>query len=142
MGLCSLHLREFMFVFSEVVNCQKLLVLEWDFVPTYSSLGFLSVLNLHRPRACYHILCEVICTLALLGLLDIDSLEPFITFGSYDLSVSTFPSIPESWEKSFDKDWMLHWMLSMSTHCRILGPYVNCYLPQEASLNVGWAIQW
>lgn len=142
MGLCSLHWREFTFVFPEVVNYKKLLVLEWDFVPTYSSLGFLSVLNLRRPRACYHILCEVIRALALLGLENNDSLEPFITFGSYDLSVSTFPSIHQPWVKSFDKDWMLHWMLSVSTHCKSLGPYVNCYLPQEAPLNVSWAIQW
>lgn len=137
----SLHWRTY-FCFPRSCQLQKASCVGMGLCAYLLFSRILSVLNLCRSCVCYHSLWEVICALALLGLEDIDSLEPFITFGSYDLSVSTFPSISELWDKSFDKDWIIQWMLTMSTHCRVLGPYVNCYLPQEAPLNVSWAMRW
>lgn len=84
---------------SQIVACKG-----WGQCPLHSLIaGTPSGLNLCRPRAHCHSLCEFIYASVLLCLEGTVSVKSFITSKSYDLSVSSSTQIFEPWGEGFDE---------------------------------------
>lgn len=110
------------------------------------SAGTPSALNLCRPCANCHSLCEFIYASVLLCLEDTVSMKSFITSNSYNLSVSSSTQRAGPWGEGFDEDIPFRikcFRVSHSLHtvqCVFL-----CYSPYTARRsfsNVDWERPW